>query len=74
MSLFNPTSEPGSLQWRCLLFCTLIPLVPVLMWARIVHSRPPLVWSSCQLHSKERRSLMLRLYLRTLSSSLDSMH
>jgi hypothetical protein len=73
MSLFIPVRESDNLQWRCLLFCTLMALEPVLMCARIVHSHPPLIWSSCQLHSKEKQSLRLRLNLRILSSSSDSM-
>jgi hypothetical protein len=64
--------ELEDLQWRCLLFCTLMALEPVLMCAKIVHSHPPLFLSSCQLHSRERQSLRLRLYLRILSSSSDS--
>ncbi len=73
MSLFMLVKESDILQWRCLLFFTLMALVPVLVCASMVHSHPPLVCSSCQFHSKERRSLRFRLYLRTLSSSSDLM-
>ncbi len=38
-----------------------------------MHSQPPLVWSSCQFHSRARHPLRLRLNLRIFSSSSDSM-
>ncbi len=71
--MFRMVSSP--FQCKCLLFCILIALVPVLMWVRMVHSiPPPLLGSSCQLHSKLSRSLRASLYMRIFSSSSNSRH
>ncbi len=72
MSLFMPDMDSRVLQWRFLLFWALIPLCPVLICARIVHSQPPFVWSSCQLHLNVSHPLRLKLNLRIFSSSSDS--
>ncbi len=71
-SLFMAERLPISFQWRCRLFCTLSALDPVLMWARMVHSIPPLPGSACQLHSSWRLPLTANLYLRIFSSSSAS--
>ncbi len=47
VSLFMANMVPISFQCRCHLFCTLRALDPVLMWARMVHSIPPLPSSAC---------------------------
>ncbi len=68
-SLFMAVIDSRVFQCRCILFCILIALVWVGMWARIVHSMPPLLGSSRQLHSRLMRSFNGSLYLKTLSSS-----
>jgi len=68
-SLFMVEMLPISFQCRCHLFCTLSALDPVLMWARMLHSIPPLPGSACQLHSRCRLLFTAILYLRTFSSS-----
>jgi len=47
-------------------------LAPVSMWARILHSTPPLLVTFCQLHSNWGWSLSVNLYLRIFSSSSTS--
>ncbi len=71
-SLFMAEMLPISFQCRCRLFCTLSALDPVLMWAKMVHSIPPLLGSACQLHSRWRLPFTVILYLRTFSSSSAS--
>ncbi len=71
-SLFMTVMESVSFQCRWRLFCTLIALVPVCIWAKMVHSIPPLPGSTCQLHSRWRHSLTASLYLRIFSSSSAS--
>ncbi len=72
VSLFMAEMVPISFQCRCRLFCTLSALDPVRMWARMVHSIPPLLGSACQLHSRWRLPFIAILYLRTFSSSSAS--
>jgi len=69
MSLFMAEMVSISFQCKCRLFCTLSALDPVRMWARMVHSIPPLPDSACQLHSRWRLPFTAILYLRTFSSS-----
>jgi len=72
MSLFMTKMVLISFQCRCRLFCTLSALDLVRMWARMVHSIPPLPGSACQLHSRWRLPFIAILYLRTFSSSSTS--
>ncbi len=71
-SLFMIVMESVSFQCRWRLFCMLIALVRVCIWARMVHTIPPLPGSTCQLHSRWRHSLTASLYLRIFSSSSAS--
>ncbi len=68
-SLFIPGMSSSTFQCKCRLFWMLRALAPVSMWARIVHSTPPLLFTSCQLYSNLGRSLSVSLYLRTFSSN-----
>ncbi len=72
VSLFMTVMDSVSFRCRWRLFYTLIALVPMHMWARMVHSIPPLPGSSCQLHSRQRRYLTASLYLRIFSSGSAS--
>ncbi len=72
VSLFMAKMVPISFQCRCRLFFTLSALDPVCMWARMVHSIPPLPGSACQLHSRWRLPFTAILYMRTFSSSSTS--
>ncbi len=71
-SLFIPCVLSKAFQCRWRLFWMLKALDPVSIWARMVHSVPPLLVSSCQLHSNWGRSLSVNLYLRTFSSNSTS--
>ncbi len=71
-SFFMTVMESVSFQYRWRSFCTQIALVPMCIWAKMVHSIRPLPGSTCQLHSRWRHSLMASLYLRIFCSSSAS--
>jgi hypothetical protein len=71
-SLFIPSVLSRAFQCKWRLFWMLRALDPLSIWARIMHSDPPLVVSSCQLNSSWGRSLSVNLYLRTFSSRSTS--
>ncbi len=68
-SLFMAVIDSNLFQCIRLLFWMLIALDPAFMRARMVHSMPPLLNSSHQLHSRLKRSFNGSLYLSTLSFS-----
>jgi hypothetical protein len=51
--LFMFEIDSRAFKCKCFLFCMLMRLELVGMWARMVHLIPPLLDSSCQLHSKQ---------------------
>jgi len=71
-SLLNPSVLSRAFQCKWCLFWMLKALFVVSMCARMVHSVPPLLASSCQLHSNLGQSLSISLYLRAYSSSSTS--
>ncbi len=64
-SLFMLGMRSNAFQCKCRLFWMLRALVSVSMCAKMVHSIPPLLISSCQLHSSWGQFLRVNLYLRT---------
>jgi hypothetical protein len=67
--LFMLEIDSRAFECRCFFFCMLTELEPVGMWARIVHSIPPLLGFSYQLHSRLNWSFNRSLCLRTFSSN-----
>ncbi len=72
ISLLIPCVLSRTFQCRWCLFWMFRALDPESMWAKMVHSVPPLLDSFCQLHSSWGWSLSVSLYLKTFSSNSTS--